>query len=90
MRPVKITFGEMRSGGGPTGILVYCTAIFVRRFDPMLDHLAYGFSFVVIFRGRVVPALAPCIARNKKQLITVDQQDSRGTNSFRYGRAIAG
>jgi hypothetical protein len=24
MRPVKITFGEMRSGGGPTGILVYC------------------------------------------------------------------
>jgi hypothetical protein len=23
-RPVKITFGEMRSGGGPTGILVYC------------------------------------------------------------------
>jgi hypothetical protein len=21
MRPVKITFGEMRSGGGPTGIL---------------------------------------------------------------------
>jgi len=21
---VKITFGEMRSGGGPTGILVYC------------------------------------------------------------------
>jgi hypothetical protein len=21
-RPVKITFGEMRSGGGPTGILV--------------------------------------------------------------------
>jgi hypothetical protein len=25
MRPQKITFGEMRSGGGPTGILVYCT-----------------------------------------------------------------
>jgi hypothetical protein len=24
MRPQKITFGEMRSGGGPTGILVYC------------------------------------------------------------------
>jgi hypothetical protein len=24
MRPVKITFGEMRSGSGPTGILVYC------------------------------------------------------------------
>jgi hypothetical protein len=24
MRPVKITFGEMRSAGGPTGILVYC------------------------------------------------------------------
>jgi hypothetical protein len=24
MRPVKITFGEMRPGGGPTGILVYC------------------------------------------------------------------
>jgi hypothetical protein len=24
-RPVKITFGEMRSGGGPTGILVYCS-----------------------------------------------------------------
>jgi hypothetical protein len=24
MRPVKITFGEMRSCGGPTGILVYC------------------------------------------------------------------
>jgi hypothetical protein len=24
MRPVKITFGEMRSGGGPTGILVCC------------------------------------------------------------------
>jgi hypothetical protein len=23
-RPAKITFGEMRSGGGPTGILVYC------------------------------------------------------------------
>jgi hypothetical protein len=22
--PVKITFGEMRSGGGPTGILIYC------------------------------------------------------------------
>jgi hypothetical protein len=22
--PQKITFGEMRSGGGPTGILVYC------------------------------------------------------------------
>src|SRR5262249_26136627 len=24
MRQQKITFGEMRSGGGPTGILVYC------------------------------------------------------------------
>ena len=24
MRPRKITFGEMRSAGGPTGILVYC------------------------------------------------------------------
>jgi hypothetical protein len=24
MRPQKITFGEMRSGGGPIGILVYC------------------------------------------------------------------
>jgi len=24
MRLQKITFGEMRSGGGPTGILVYC------------------------------------------------------------------
>jgi len=24
MRPQKITFGEMRSAGGPTGILVYC------------------------------------------------------------------
>jgi hypothetical protein len=24
MRPQKITFGEMRSGGGPTGILNYC------------------------------------------------------------------
>jgi hypothetical protein len=24
MRPQKITFGEMRPGGGPTGILVYC------------------------------------------------------------------
>jgi len=24
MRPQKITFGEMRSGGGPTGILIYC------------------------------------------------------------------
>jgi hypothetical protein len=24
MRPQKITFGEMRAGGGPTGILVYC------------------------------------------------------------------
>jgi hypothetical protein len=24
MRPRKITFGEMRSGGGPTGILIYC------------------------------------------------------------------
>jgi hypothetical protein len=24
MRPQKITFGEMRSGGGPTGIPVYC------------------------------------------------------------------
>jgi hypothetical protein len=24
MRPQKITFGEMRSRGGPTGILVYC------------------------------------------------------------------
>jgi len=24
MRPQKITFGEMRSCGGPTGILVYC------------------------------------------------------------------
>jgi hypothetical protein len=24
MRAVKITFGEMRSGGGPTCILVYC------------------------------------------------------------------
>ena len=24
MRPQKITFGEMRSGRGPTGILVYC------------------------------------------------------------------
>jgi hypothetical protein len=24
MRPVKITFCEMRSGGDPTGILVYC------------------------------------------------------------------
>jgi hypothetical protein len=24
MRPQKITFGEMRSSGGPTGILVYC------------------------------------------------------------------
>jgi hypothetical protein len=23
-RPQKITFGEMRSGGEPTGILVYC------------------------------------------------------------------
>jgi hypothetical protein len=22
--PSEITFGEMRSGGGPTGILVYC------------------------------------------------------------------
>jgi hypothetical protein len=22
--PAKITFGEMRSGGGPTGIVVYC------------------------------------------------------------------
>jgi len=25
MRPQKITFGEMRSAGGPTGIMVYCT-----------------------------------------------------------------
>jgi hypothetical protein len=25
MRPQKITFGEMRSGGGPTGIIVYCS-----------------------------------------------------------------
>src|SRR5437899_2064166 len=25
MRPQKITFGEMRSEGGPTGLLVYCT-----------------------------------------------------------------
>jgi hypothetical protein len=25
MRPVKITFGGMRSGGGPTSILVYRT-----------------------------------------------------------------
>jgi hypothetical protein len=25
MRPQKITFGAMRSAGGPTGILVYCT-----------------------------------------------------------------
>ena len=24
MRPQKITFGEMRSEGGPTGILIYC------------------------------------------------------------------
>jgi hypothetical protein len=24
MRPQKITFGEMRACGGPTGILVYC------------------------------------------------------------------
>jgi hypothetical protein len=24
MRPVKITFGEMRAGGGPTDIPVYC------------------------------------------------------------------
>src|SRR5262245_62455704 len=24
MRPQKITFGEMRSGGAPTGILIYC------------------------------------------------------------------
>jgi hypothetical protein len=24
MRPQKITFGDMRSDGGPTGILVYC------------------------------------------------------------------
>jgi hypothetical protein len=24
VRPQKITFGEMRSAGGPTGILVYC------------------------------------------------------------------
>jgi len=24
MRPQKITFGEMRASGGPTGILVYC------------------------------------------------------------------
>ena len=24
MRPQKITFGEMRSSGAPTGILVYC------------------------------------------------------------------
>jgi hypothetical protein len=24
MRPQKITFGEMRSGGGATGIMVYC------------------------------------------------------------------
>jgi hypothetical protein len=24
MRPQKITFGEIRSAGGPTGILVYC------------------------------------------------------------------
>src|SRR5215470_10835105 len=24
MRPQKITFGEMRAAGGPTGILVYC------------------------------------------------------------------
>jgi hypothetical protein len=23
-RPTKITFGEMRSGSGPTGILIYC------------------------------------------------------------------
>jgi hypothetical protein len=23
-RPTKITFGEMRSDGGPTGVLVYC------------------------------------------------------------------
>jgi hypothetical protein len=26
MRPQKITFGEMRSGGGPIGILVYCVS----------------------------------------------------------------
>jgi hypothetical protein len=25
MRPQRIAFGEMRSGGGPTEILVYCT-----------------------------------------------------------------
>jgi len=24
MPPQKITFGEMRPGGGPTGILIYC------------------------------------------------------------------
>jgi hypothetical protein len=24
MRPQKITFGQMRSDGGPTAILVYC------------------------------------------------------------------
>jgi hypothetical protein len=24
MHPQKITFGEMRSAGGPTGIMVYC------------------------------------------------------------------
>jgi hypothetical protein len=24
VRPQKITLGEMRSGGGPTGIVVYC------------------------------------------------------------------
>ena len=23
-RPTKITFGEMRSGGGPSGVLIYC------------------------------------------------------------------
>jgi hypothetical protein len=37
MRPQKITFGEMRSGGGPTGILVYCAGL------PMLalDRVAF-------------------------------------------------
>jgi hypothetical protein len=31
--PQKITFGEMRSGGGPTGILVYCADLSVQPLD---------------------------------------------------------
>jgi hypothetical protein len=38
MRPQKITFGEMRSGDGPSGILVYC-ADYRCSHDPWPDDV---------------------------------------------------